>query len=339
MPFIPLLLPFAWQTTARVASIVLGWATELFFGQVPGKRGQALAVLGMLALVWIFLVAFLAVPLPIIALAGFPVILGEDTASIEAWHVALLVAAAGAAPPFIEALAFWTGFRNDGGFHSWLRQLPRSYLVAASLGAAVLIMVLVAPVLRLQHRRRKVKAVHVPLVVPEDTLDPFIDELKKLMRDDGLQPRQEEFRGPGAWPLRILGYAAEHLLGSVVRGEPCRLVDDGVNVVVQPTNVSVTGPADQAYRLRAAIQKRLSFCDPFLTWDDDAQAFETELLRVHRDADGHYEPLVERLDQVQARMDMAELESDAWNLLYRFRLQIERDALLEASARERHVSR
>ena len=49
MPFLPFVLLLAWQAVSRSASFALGWATALYFGQVPGRQGRILAVISLLA--------------------------------------------------------------------------------------------------------------------------------------------------------------------------------------------------------------------------------------------------------------------------------------------------
>jgi hypothetical protein len=72
--------------------------------------------------------------------------------------------------------------------------------------------------------------------------------------------------------------------------------------------------------------RKLGFHDAYLTWNDDAQALEEELLRAHRDADGDLDALGRHLDEIQAKMDTASLNSEEWNVLYRRRLQVELSA-------------
>ncbi len=63
MPFLPFVLLILWQVIGRSASFALGWATALYFGQVPGKQGHVLALISLLAAGWVLLLAGFAVPL------------------------------------------------------------------------------------------------------------------------------------------------------------------------------------------------------------------------------------------------------------------------------------
>jgi hypothetical protein len=126
--------------------------------------------------------------------------------------------------------------------------------------------------------------------------------------------------------MRTIGFAARHLLGAVVRGEPLRVAADGLEIYAYATNIAILGPAEEAHRVRAAVEREVAFCDAYLTWNDDAQGFEDELMAAARQSDGDLAGLRRRLEAVQAQIDAAKLNSEEWNVLYRLRLQVEHRA-------------
>ena len=132
--------------------------------------------------------------------------------------------------------------------------------------------------------------------------------------------------------MRTVAFPARHLLGAVVRGVPIRIVDGEVEVLAYATNIAVNGPKERAYELRAAVEREVAFCNAYLTWNDEAQELEDELMTVDGQANGDLEALRRRLDGIQKRIDRASLNSEEWNVLYRLRLQ------LEQSAERRHRS-
>ena len=126
--------------------------------------------------------------------------------------------------------------------------------------------------------------------------------------------------------MRTVGLAARHLLGAVVRGDPMRLKADGLEIFAYATNVAVLGPTEDAHRVRAAVERELAFRDAYLTWSDDSQQIEDELTEARKSANGDFDGLRRKLDEVQERMDSASLNSEEWNVLYRLRLQVEHAA-------------
>ena len=99
---------------------------------------------------------------------------------------------------------------------------------------------------------------------------------------------------------------------------------DGIEIYAYATNIAILGPKEDAYRLRAAVERELAFADAYLTWNEEAQRFERELARAPRTRPTATSRRCEqRLDEIQERIDVASLNGEEWNVLYRLRLQVE----------------
>ena len=327
MPFLPFVFLLAWQALSRSASFALGWATAIYFGHVPGREGRMLSVISLISAGWVILVLGFALPIFTgAALEAAGVI--DENFDVEFIHYAGLVAGLVLVPPVIAAITVWAGFRDERSIGEWARLVPVSYPATAMLGASVLQMVVVTPVLLIQRWREKKKYVQVPFVLRERSDDDaVVDILKRALATIGIENvTAAKASGPKTWPLRTLGFAVKHLLDAVVRGEPIRIAADGVEIFAYATNISIQGPKETAYRVRAAVERELGFDDAYLTWNEEAQGFEDELLAAHQGADGDVEVLRARLDEIQERMDVASLNSEEWNVLFRRRLQVEQAA-------------
>jgi hypothetical protein len=335
VPFLPFVLLLAWQAVSRSASFALGWATSLYFGQVPGRQGRMLSVVSLVAAGWVIVIVGFAIPILFGAALEATGVVGENF-DVEAVHYAGLVAAIVGIPPLVAAITVWGEFHDDRSVATWLRLVPMSYPSTAMLGASVLQMVAVTPVLLVQRWRKKRKYVQVSLIMREGSDDDaLVDALTDALSSIGIEDvRVTEASGPKVWPMRTVGFAAEHLLGAVVRGEPMRLAAGEIEIYAYATNVSIQGPKEDTYRVRAAIQRRLGFGEAYLTWNDDAQDIEDALIAAHGDARGDVPRLRARLDEIQERMDTASLNSEEWNVLYRRRLQVELTARVRDDEKE-----
>ncbi|MGH2429413.1 MAG: hypothetical protein ACRDGV_11130 [Candidatus Limnocylindria bacterium] len=338
MPFLPFILLLAWQALSKSASFALGWATALYFGQVPGRQGRILSVVSLIAAGWLIVVVGFALPIAIgAALEGAGLI--GDNFSVEPIHVLGLTAAIIGAPPVIAGLVVWAEFLDERSLRRWLRLIPVSYPATAYLGLAVLEMVAFTPLLIFQRLRRKRTLVQVPLVMRDGTDDDDLTEaVRRALRTIHIDDlAAEEATGPKSWPLRTVGFAARHLLGAVVRGEPVQLKGSDLEIYAYATNVAVLGAKEDVYRARAALEREVAFDKAYLTWSDDSQAFEDELMQARDGADGDLRGLVRRLEAVQERIDAGDLNSEEWNVLYRLRLQIEVAARESATAGSRRA--
>ncbi|MGH2402360.1 MAG: hypothetical protein ACRDE6_06580 [Candidatus Limnocylindria bacterium] len=332
MPFLPFVLFLAWQALSKSASFALGWATAIYFGQVPGRQGRILSVISLLAAGWVIVVIGFAIPIfggAILEATGVI----EDNFDVRAIHYAGLVAAVVLTPPLIAATTVYAEFHEQRNLGAWLRMIPVSYPGTAMLGASVLQMVAVTPVLLFQRWRQKRKLVQVPLVMREGSDDDdLLAAVRGALESIGIDDAAiTEATGPKSWPLRTVGFASRHLLGAVVRGEPMRLRADGVEILAYATNVSIQGAKRDAYRIRAAMERELAFRNTYLTWNEESQGFEDDLQRLHESANGDVEALRAKLDEVQERIDVASLNSEEWNVLYRLRLQLEHDVARRAA--------
>ncbi len=347
MPFLPFVLLVAWQAISRSASFALAWATALFFGQVPGNKGRILSIMALVSAAWVAVAVGFGLPLAIGFVLERAAVVPRnfDVATPQVW---VLVAAMALTPPAIAALSEWGEFNGSRSLAGWLRKLPMSYPGTASLGAAVLQMVVVTPFLIADRVRRRRRLLQVSVVLehtsPADLSKPVLEALRTLGRGGF---RTTPLTGPISWPLRTSGLAVRHLLGRVVRGDPILLEGGDLRVIVYATNVAILGGEVEAYRARAAVERELAFGQAFLTWSPDSQALEEQLRRWYR---AHRRDGAGRdgeLDQLQGRIDAAPVASDEWNLLYRLRLQLEREAQdgntvgpngsPSARAEERHV--
>jgi len=328
MPFLPFVLLLAWQALSRSASFALGWATALYFGQVPGRQGRMLAVVSLLSAGWVIVIVGFAVPI----LAGAALealgVIGENF-DVEPLHYVALFAALVATPPAVAGAVVYGEFQEERSVGRWLRLLPVSYPATFMLGISVLQMVAYTPFLLIQRWRQKRALVQVPLSMKDGTDDDdLVEAVRRSLASIGIDDVSvTEAEGPKSWPLRTVAFAAEHLLGAVVRGEPMRLSADGLEIYAYATNIAILGPKEDAYRVRAAVERVLAFCEAYLTWNEEARDFEDELMTIHGSANGDLASLRRRLDDVQARMDAASLNSEEWNVLYRLRLQVEQAAV------------
>ena len=337
MPFLPLLL--VWQIFGRSASFALGWATSLFFGQIPGNKGRVVSAASVISLVWVLLLAFVG---PVLAIG----ILAESLGVLDlaAWDVDLdevLLPLVGllVLPPVVTLMAEVSRLHESLSLRRWVGGIPLSYPIALSLGLGLLLMIVVTPMLQLQRWRDGRATQHLPLIIKEGRFEELTRDIEGWLEEiTGATANQDELRGVASWPMRVLRFAAAHLLRSVVTDDPVRLRAGDVDVALFAMNLSVTAPKAEVYRVRAALHKRLALTEAFLTWGEVPQRFEAELMELYRAKDLTLDGRIEALEALQKEIDSAEIKSDEWDVLYRLRLQVERDAY-EAAARARSRAR
>jgi hypothetical protein len=329
VPFIPLII--VWQIFGRSTSFALGWATSLFFGQIPGNKGRVVSAAGVVSLAWVLLVIGV---MPI--LVGGIVLDRVGALDLAAWdidadEVILPVLGLVFLPPLVTLMGETSHIYDDVSLGRWVRSLPRSYPIALSLGSGLLLMLLVVPAVQIARRREGRRSQHLPMVVRDGRFDEVVRDVRAWLAElTGERVVTSELRGPASWPARALRYAADQYLRSVVRNDPTRLRAGRVEVTMFATNLSVVAPKKDVYRLRAALHKRLALTQAYLTWSEAPQKLEERLMALHAARDLPLDERLASLERLQEEIDAAEIKSDEWDVLYRLRLQVERDAYEQA---------
>ena len=329
-----LALPFFIITRAlgKATTFSLGWATSLFFGQIPGGKERVVSMLSAIALAWL-LIAYIAGGFTAIVLllqtAGRPA-LNEDTAD-RAQTIVLGIALL---PPLLTYVGQKAGLTQEFSFRRWLLTLHTSYPIALSLGASVALMLVIGPIVLSRRRRAGLRTHHIPVLIPKGRFAALVDDLvDELQTVTGRKPVVGGLGGLWAIPMHTMRYAGRRLFGSVVRDRPVIVLAGDIEVTAHATDVNVTAPAKDAYWLRAALYKRLALGQMYLTWSADTQAFEERLWKVRLDGGSTMTEGLRRLERLEHDIDRAAIGSDEWNVLYRIVLQ--RRAELEGSRRER----
>jgi hypothetical protein len=141
-----------------------------------------------------------------------------------------------------------------------------------------------------------------------------------------------------------------HLVAAVAGGGVKALVPDRLTMLASrtfevglyPSDISIAGQKKEIARARAAIASRLTSTAAHLTTSREAQAVEDRLEAIARAtpvADERGIPVLpeavaaelKAIDETLARLDV---DYDEWEVLYRMRLQVERDLLVGAKVGE-----
>lgn len=321
------------QALSRAASFVLGWATSLFFGQIPGGKERVVSMLSAIALAWVVLTyAGGSVSAIVLILERAHIISLRDPTLDDARIQAILIGIV-ALPPLLMLVAELSHLMEGISPRRWLRNIPVSYPVAMSLGTGVALMLLAGPIVLVRRRRAGLRTHHIPVLVADANFHGLVNDIADVLREcTGHEVVVGTLAGLWGLPMRAMRYAAERLFTSVVRADPVLVVAGPVEVAAFAMDVNVTAPAADAYWLRAALYKRFGVGHMHLTWSATSQAFERKLWELHEARGLSRDERDARLVRLEDEIDRAPIGSDEWNVLYRVVLQ-EREKLYESAAR------
>ncbi len=182
---------------------------------------------------------------------------------------------------------------------------------------------------------------HVAVVVRPGGYEQVVADLERALDDAGLAMSRRPAPAVLAVPGRLLGSIAGPGVRSLVPESLVQLAGDGLEVGLYPSDIAISGDRMRVARARAAIASRLIATAAWMTTTAEAQEIEARLERLAAARSAGGEPgAASASDSQAAAVDMAaELRSidealatlpiphEEWEVLYRGRLQVERDLL------------
>jgi hypothetical protein len=311
----------------KVLTTLLGWASTLLFGKVPPDKQLVVVLITFGSIAWLALVAGVIVPDAGTFLLGFVPVPGW----LPDWVVRLaMLIGAIVLPLVIGGATLLLGSAGDRGtprevIGTVLRGYPLAALLALSLG----LLALIAAGRKMRSLAKRWSDAHVPVIVKPGRYEEVLRDLEAALDDAGLDLTRRDAPRVVALPGRILGRVAGRGIMRLVPERLVQLTGEQLEVGVYPSDLSLSGSKDRVARARAALASRLTATDVYLTTTAEAQGVEDRLTALAGRppvTTGELPADVAReladLDAVLARLDVA---YDEWEVLYRMRLQVERD--------------
>ena len=324
------LFAMAGRFAGRVLSSILGWTTVLLFGQVPKQKQQLLLLIVVASLGWIIAIVGIVLPSAgTFLLAAVPVPPFIDRTWVR---IAMLVAAI-ALPLLIGATALAVedeDHRPHGA--AVVPALLRGYPFALALDLTVVVLAGVATERKLRALARRWDTGHVPIVIKPGRYDDILRQLEDVIRAAGRSVERRSAPRLLSLPPKLLAGVAGRRMGSLVPDRMMLLVGPELEVLVYPSDLSISGTRTAVAEARSAIAAELTHAPAYLAPSPVARPIEDDLDRIdERLASGvPAEALRRDLAALDDRLAHLSIDFEEWETLYRERLQLERDLLVRA---------
>ena len=196
----------------------------------------------------------------------------------------------------------------------------RGYPYAAVLALVLLTMLIVAPIRKVRSILKGWTDEHIAVVVQPGGYDRVATDVEGALDSAGL----EIARGRAPFVLELPSRLLAAVGGSSVR----RLVPDHLfvlknqrlEVTLHPSDIAISGKKEDVARARAAIATRVTFTAAYMTTAEESQQVEDVLLAI---SEGRAP--AGAMGAVDDRLARLTIPHDEWEVLYRQRLQVERD--------------
>jgi hypothetical protein len=211
----------------------------------------------------------------------------------------------------------------------------RGYPVAFLLAFTLIFLAVVGVVRKARNIARRRTDAHIPIVVHAGGYSTMVHDLEMALREAGLPVDRRPAAAILVVPARLVARVAGGGVRTLVPDELTTLSSPLIEVELYPSDIAISGEKAAVARARAAIASRLTATAAYLTTSREAQAVEDELDRIidartSIDADGRSAPpesLLADLGAIDATLATLVVDAADWEVLYRMRLQIERDML------------
>jgi len=320
------LIAFFGRFVGKLLNMAFGWASTLLFGRVPQSKQLLLSGISLAAIAWVAALIGVIVPdLGTFLLAFVP----RPSWVQEGWLRLFMLILALILPLLIgvAGLVLLDPADRPRGMGR-VGSVLRGYPYAAVLALVLLTMLLVAPIRKVRSILKGWTDEHIPVVVQPGGYERVATDIEAALDSAGL----EIARGRAPLVLELPSRLLAAVGGSSVR----RLVPDRLfvlknkrlEVTLHPSDLAISGKREDAARARAAIATRVTFTAAYMTTAEESQQVEDVLLAIAEDR-----APAGAMSAVDDRLARLTIPHDEWEVLYRQRLQVERDLRERQAAR------
>ena len=314
------------RMAGSVLNSSLGWASSLLFGRVPRTHQVFVTAILGLSLVWALLIVAVLLPglgsflRSIVPLPSFVTTGVIHTIVLVA--LVVLPAGVGVAAYLVPA----EGERPTG--LAAIGQVLRGYPLAVLTSVIVLFLPAVGIVRKVRSVSRGWSDTHVPIVVKPGGYERMVDDLKTALAGVDLPVTARPAPAILSTPGRLMALVAGRNVQSMLPDRLVELRGRELRIGVYPSDIAISGTSRQGTRARAAVLSRLATTSAHMTTSAESQAVEDRLERIAM-SDGASGREIADVDEQLLRL---EVPPDDWDILYRLRLQAERDVLKRRAA-------
>jgi hypothetical protein len=312
----------------RGVNTALGWASLLLFGRVPQSKQSIVSVMAFASLGWAL--ALLGVLIPRVSaflLTAIPIPEIVPTGWIR---LAMIALAAGL--PMLVGLGSLLLVARTGRPRGMaiVPAVLRGYPIASLLAIVLIFLAGIGSARKIRSLTKRWKDAHIGIVVRAGAYDRLVGDITSALAQAGFELTLADAPTVLALPARLLGVLAGTTIGGLVPARLSQLISPTLEILVYPSDITLSGTQAAVAGARAAIVRTLAAAPVYLTTSAEAQAIEDRIKTLAGDqlparTRAGVRLALERIDDDLAHLVLGH---EDWDTLYRLRLQVERDLLL-----------
>jgi hypothetical protein len=338
MAILAALFAFGSRFVGKILTTALGWASTMLFGRVPAKRQYLLLGITFGSVIWIVLLV--GVLLPDVGTFLLVFVPDQDIVPDKTIQRMMLIGAL-VAPAVIGAITLLLSPPEGRTAGSAVATVVRGYPLTALLAVLLVFLAGLAVGRKAVSLARGWTDAHVPLVVLPGKYDAVAADLDAAVTAAGLDVEPRLAPAYLAMPARWLAAVAGTSAASLVPERMIRLQGRDLDILIYAMDLLVSGKPKAVARARAAMASRLTTSAAHLTVSAEAQAIEDRLAGLAGRGDAPSSEAKPRpfddetaaaFEAIDKELASIQVPYEEWEVLYRQRLQVERDLRAGAMA-------
>ncbi|HET7168468.1 MAG TPA: hypothetical protein VFI69_04640 [Candidatus Limnocylindrales bacterium] len=336
MAFLAALFAIGSRFAGKIVTTALGWASTLLFGRVPASRQILMLGITFGSVIWVVLLAGVLFP----DLGTFLLVFVPDQQLIPESTIRLLMLLGAAiVPALVGILTLLLQPDRPRTPRRVAGAIGRGYPLTALLAVLLVFLAALAVVRKARSLARRWDDAHVPFVVEPGKYDEVADDLDRALAAADIEVTPSLAPAAMSKPARWVAAIAGEDAAALVPPRMIQLQGDGLDILIYPMDLLVTGRPELVVRARAAMASRLTTSAAHLTVTAEAQHIEDRIAALAQPAPDHLdaprrfdEAVVAEFETIDQQLSTVKIPYDEWEVLYRERLQVERDLRAGAMA-------
>ena len=327
MALLQIVLALLVQNMGRLLNTAFGWATAMLFGRVPQQRQYYLSAIGLAAFIWLIVAIGIAMPAVgafLLAFVSLPQWVNPNWVRLGMLIGAIVL-------PVIVGLLSLLLVEPEQRPKSWLdtaRAVLKGYPYTLGLALTLLMMIMVAPAMKLRDFIKGWSSRHIPVVVASSDYFEVVDVIQEALTKGGLQTRRQKASIALRWPTRVFTFLAGSHGDAIVAKELLTLRAAGLEILLHPSDLVIRGREKLVVQALGLINEHLAFTNAYLTWSKEAHEVEDTLTALWHEIettqdDSQYRRAEQDLYRLRAGLQTLNISTQEWEVLFREILLIE----------------
>jgi hypothetical protein len=320
------LISYLSKSAGKALNAIFGWAVIALFGQTSPKEQTLLSALVAAAAAWPLLALGAVVPkVALFAIAFVPL-----AKSVPSLWLRLVWIALALAVPVGVGLVVWKRAPPEQLPEAGWKKILRGFPITLALASAFLLMLVVAPILRIVTVARRLEVVRVPSVMERGVAGEVMAALCEELERHGIPLRPAEAPWHMIAPSKILLELGGAAFSSMASKRIEYRRGPAMEVAVLPNETILRGRPEAVARAHALTAEVFAARKVLQTFSGEAQELEKQIKRVwsvyREQPEAHRGSAVlrARLDEIARDLSHGNLPWDEWQVIYRLVLQLDR---------------